>query len=765
LRAKDELVKDDTHKMIKEECAILDKVQEHLGRTGTTSVGSSDYDEELIELRDAIAEARPEDIPPLVEQMTRLQAIAAQRGRGEEIPVNPDSPYFGHLQLKENAQTRDILLGKHTYLAPDEEIRIVDWRNAPVSRMYYCYDEGDDYEEEFGGMVRRGEITARRSVTILEKRLRRIACFDKTLVLKKGEWVKLEGTGPRLSGGQGVAVRAEGLKPVRGLLGVDADGVERVDKHLPEISALLDKEQFEMISSRGSGLMVIQGGAGSGKTTVGLHRIAYLSYQRKKRFRSRNMIVLVFNEALASYVKGVLPALGVHGVRVMTFARWASQLRYRHVRGLPTRYSEWTPSVVSRLKKHPALLRILDDIVDQQDEELTNQLYKTVAGTDDEDRVREAWQTLSRLPLDARRKRMQRWMNGEAQIGRDRGERLHTRTDMALESALGRMGEITEDLISDWADFFTDKRALRRAFEVHAPAEFTDGEIDTVHAWCVKAYAGLDGDADEPAVIDQEDDAILLRLYQLKRGWLRGQGGRLEYDHLMIDEAQDFTALETAVMMDTVGYKRPVTLAGDTAQRIINEGGFDNWDMLLDDLGIQNAEIEMLKIAYRSTIEIMQVAREVLGPLAGEGALATRHGAEVEVHRFSDPGQAVDFISSALRMLANAEPFANVAVIARHLQQAKMYHRGLVKAEVPKVELVTDQDFSFSSGVEVTDIRQVKGLEFDYVILVDVNADSYPKTDESRHLLHVAITRAAHQLWMITTDNPSPLIPPRLLGD
>jgi DNA helicase-2/ATP-dependent DNA helicase PcrA len=742
----------------------------------------------LVELRDAIAIARAEDVPPLVEHMTRLQALAAQRGAGEEkARVNPACPYFGHLRLDEDGAERDVLLGKATYLAPEHGIRIVDWRNAPVSRMYYRYDQGDDYEETFGGRARRGVITSRRSVTITRGELVRVACQDGTFVRRRGAWERLAGDGPRLSGGQGVSIRAEGLTPVRGRLGVGPDGEERVDRHLPEVSGLLDRAQFEVISSPASGLVVVQGSAGSGKTTVGLHRIAYLAFQEPRRFRPARMLVAVFNDALATYVSGVLPALGVNGVKVTTFARWAASQRRRHVRGLPKGYSEWTPSAVSRLKKHPAMLRMLDDVVDRRDEELTAQLRAAVAGTPDGERVSRAWKILERTPLDARRVALIAWLNGERRIGDDDGVRLHPRTALAADGALTRMARVTEDVLDDWAELLTNRAALGAAVATHAPAEFEERELDEVCRWCAAIYSRIederqaaeddelpaerddaeDGPAEreEAAVLDREDDAILVRLHQLKRGPLRGPGGRLELDHLMVDEVQDFSALEVAVMMEAVGHGRPVTLAGDTAQRIGREGGFDDWDELLADLGVEGARVEPLKIAYRSTAEVMRVAQEVLGPFAGEEPVATRHGAEVEAHRFSEAGQAVDFVSGALRELAAREPLANVAVVARHPGHAKLYHQGLATAEVPRLRLVAEQDFSFAPGVEVTDVRQVKGLEFDYVILVDVNADTYPDNEEARHLLHVGVTRAAHQLWIVCTGDPSPLIPNRLLAD
>jgi DNA helicase II / ATP-dependent DNA helicase PcrA len=100
-----------------------------------------------------------------------------------------------------------------------------------------------------------------------------------------------------------------------------------------------------------------------------------------------------------------------------------------------------------------------------------------------------------------------------------------------------------------------------------------------------------------------------------------------------------------------------------------------------------------------------------------------------------------------------------VALLARHPEQARIYYEALVNSEVPNLRLVSDQDFSFTAGVDVTDVRQSKGLEFDIVILLEVTETSYPATDDARRLLHVAMTRAAHQLWVTYTGAPSPLLP------
>ena len=112
-------------------------------------------------------------------------------------------------------------------------------------------------------------------------------------------------------------------------------------------------------------------------------------------------------------------------------------------------------------------------------------------------------------------------------------------------------------------------------------------------------------------------------------------------------------------------------------------------------------------------------------------------------------------------------PTASVAVISRYSEQADAYYAGLKRAEVPALRRVRSQEFTFDPGVDVTDIIQVKGLEFDYVVMVEVNESSYSLAIEARHLLHIGVTRAAHQLWLVSTERPSRLLPEslRLLGD
>src|ERR1043165_5799549 len=278
-------------------------------------VGAGDIDADLVSLRDQIAGAPPEELPPLVEQMTRLAALRARLGGGKQLPVDITSPYFAHIRLRESGKTKDVLVGKRGFIDRQSNVQIVDWRNAPVSRIYSRYEEGDDYEEEIAGRRVEGVVEARRNVSIAKGNLRRIGTPQGTyLKAASGNWVQAVGQiAPVLHGGMGKAARPVAAPGQKGKLGIH-HGVARADKSLPEIAALIDKEQFELITQPSSGFVVIQGGAGSGKTTVALHRVAYLNFQDPRRFNPKNCLFVVPSQALVRYVAGVLPALGVSGV-------------------------------------------------------------------------------------------------------------------------------------------------------------------------------------------------------------------------------------------------------------------------------------------------------------------------------------------------------------------------------------------------------------------------------------------------------------------
>jgi DNA helicase-2/ATP-dependent DNA helicase PcrA len=743
---------------VAEELSLLRVVLAKLDNPPTRSRTPVDDAAVLIELRDALAEAKPEDQGPLVEQMHRIEALSRQRGKGDSPPVDRRSPYFGHLRLAQGGRRRDVLIGQRGYVEPGGGVQIVDWRNAPVSRLYYRYEEGDFFEERMGEREVEGEILARRTVTIVDAELRRVASPAGIYSREPPSrtWRSLDLRNLRL----GVAGQAEAapVAAAQAQLGFEHDGRRRADRFLPAIAALIDPRQFDILSRPSSGIIVVQGSAGSGKTTIGLHRIAYLNFIDPGYFRADEMLVIVYQRALAAYVSRVLPELEVPGVKVRTFAAWAEEIRKKTLPGFACDTTDKTPPLVMRAKSHGAMLAILADRQKQLALWCRLTLESLCAVEPAAEPLLRVWDE-STGPVDMRVTALARYVK-EANLP----ALLRTK----IEACGSRLRARTRDVVGEWASLLTDRQALGEGFAKHAAGLFTESQLDSIHKWCVErerfrlGQSALDDD-DDPYAIDVEDEALLLRIHQLQRGSLQGARGVEAYRHLMVDEVQDFAPVELAVLLDSTTSRRSITLAGDTNQGIAPEHGFVRWSDMLGHLGLSHECVEPLRTSYRSTKQIVDVALHVLGPLMGdERPQAPRSGAAVESFRFGSSGETCEFLVRVLRDLVQREPLASVALIARHPEQARLHYEALAAAEVPALRLVADQDFCFRPGIDITDVKQTKGLEFDIVILLEASQDSYPDHDHARRMLHVGMTRAAHQLWVTYTGEPSPLLPAAL---
>lgn len=687
-----------SHPIVADELQQLQKVRTLLEEEPWVAPPSeAEIVAELVRLRDEIPAAKEEDVPALMQQYNQHHAWLEQvRAARERAQVDPDSPYFAHLRLSEPGGRRDVFLGKATRIA--RGIRIVDWRNAPISRLFYAYQQGEEYEEELGDQVHTGEVLARRTVTILRGRLERIDAPEGLFHADpsaEGGWRQTPREAARLAGGEGSALRAHRVgEGGERRLGTDLEGNRRrQDKRLPDIAGLIDPEQFDLITRPSSGFVVIRGTAGSGKTTVALHRIAYLAYDDPE-IDSERTLVLVFSQALREYVSHVLPALGVGRVQIRDFRGWVTEQRVRHFPELPREVREDTPGVVVRLKLHPVML-----------DALTRQVQRVAAPA-------------------------------------------------TPEQAL-------DDLVS----VLTDPALLAELLAERDPGAFTEPELIRATTWCRDRFDELqrrrEGDREVEAALDAEDDALLLFAWQARIGPLRKKGGApLRYRHVAIDEVQDFTPLEVRVLIGCLDERQSVTLAGDTQQHVMKDAGFTSWAGFFAHLGLEGVAVDTLRIAYRSSRPIVEHALALLGDLAEDEAppIVTRTGPEVELFRFTDHGAAVAFLADALKDLLRDEPLASVAVLTPTPEVSALYAEGLSRGEVPRLRRVISHDFTFAPGVEVTEVRNVKGLEFDYVVLVEVSAAHYPDEPGARRLLHVGATRAVHQLWLTTVGTPSPVL-------
>lgn len=685
------------HPIVTEEDRLLASVRQALEESPYETMASeSVIREELIRLRDQIGESKEEDQPALVQQYEHSLAWLEQlRRRTHVTQVDPDNPYFAHMRLRnDDGRSQDVLLGRTTRVVGTA--RIVDWRHAPVSRVFYRYQQGDEFEEELGDRVHAGTVGLRRVLAIERGKLVRVESPEGVFVHSGDDWTEQQPVQAHLAGGEGATVRVYGIGEAgERSLGTDLAGDRRrLDKRLPDIAGLIDPEQFRLISLPDSGLVVIRGTAGSGKTTVALHRIAFLAYADPTVDSERTLFV-VASPALAAYVSHVLPALGVSKARVVTWTAWAAEQRRRHFPMLPVETRADTPAAVVALKLHPAVGIALRE-----------------------------------------------------QVERTRG--AHASAEQAIDDLMSAL---------------TGHEALRAVLRQHAPHLASDAVFDRIAAWtrarAEDLSAWLDGDRESGAQLDEEDDALLLRAWQLRMGSLRGKRGtQLRYRHIALDEVQDFSPLEVSVLVGCLDERRSLTLAGDTQQHVMQDAGFTSWAAFFDHLGIPGTEVDTLKVSYRSSAPIVQFALRLLGDLRedDEPPRVVRSGPPVELFRFTDHGAAVAFLARALSELIENEPMASVAVLTPDPDTSAMYAQGFASAEVPRCHRVIEHEFRFQPGIEVTEIAQVKGLEFDYVVLADVSARVWADSDLARRRLHVAATRAVHQLWLVTVGEPAAIV-------
>ncbi len=742
--------------LLDDEERLLRKVLDGLRMArGKSRLDLHDAGQRLMQLREQAASARAEDLPALFDQMNNQRALIEQT-TFDELP-DERSPYFAHLQLEEAGKIKDILLGYRSFLdvagAP-----VNDWRHAPIASVFFNYRQGEDYEAELPGRIARGVVKKRHLLTIRDGILIFVGTPERSY--RKGPdglWVRDQGAhAPRLAGGSGSASRGFTL------------GTGQSGRPSPEISALLDSSQYSALSTHEDDPVLILGGAGCGKTTVALHRLATLNYRDPQRFAQHRMAVIVPDEGLVRLSKKLLESLGLGRVLVSSFDRFFPERVFKIIRRLPHKICESPPSSVTYFKRHPALRQALKEFVELQAKEFAQEIL--VKAPDGQESARVLVEEVE-LPI------VKRLAKARKIYERDMDPSV-SRADIKVFPELERR---LIDIAKDRIDFFMNKELLTRVMLL-SQGQIPTSAVDMVYRHssdqfadpAAKRYAGVDLDkletvdggslADEfvddiAQTIDPEDFAIVYELRRIKLGLKRGDDeGLHQFSHLVIDEAQDLAPIELSALGAALTESGSVTIAGDSAQQIDPSTTFDSWDAVLDQIGVPRVQAQHLTTTYRSPKPVAQFAHKVLGAYAPrQMPLAIKDGVPVTVTLCPNEGHLMLSLADTLSDLMVAEPLASVAIITRTQENAERIFKML--SDVPKARLVVDGAFDFRPGVDVVEVSQVKGLEFDYVVIPDATPNSYPDTPESRRLLHVAATRAIHQLWVMSITLISKIVP------
>lgn len=590
-----------------------------------------------------------------------------------------DSPFFGRVDFRfdgeDEAETFYIGIGnfaEKTGMTP----LIYDWR-APVSGLFYDYDQGAASYEAPAGRIE-GEITSKWQYKIRKGRM--VYGFENDMKIDD-----------------------EILRQELGNNG---------DVQLKNIVRTIQKEQNAIIRNTKDRILVVQGAAGSGKTSIALHRIAYLLYHDRKHLKSSNVLILSPNSVFSDYISHILPELGEENIKEMSFDLFA----YRELKGISADCEDRYHQMERKLKGQSAeeaarfewkqsadyigaaegFLALLEaELVDFHDMEYKEYMME------ESELIRLFYYKFQEVPLLARMYTvMEYFIDGyETLHGKDLPEEEVDLIRQKFSSLY-----VTTDIY----------RIYNRLLDVYGYPELPDVPY-------------------EERILPYEDVFPVLYLkYRLL-------GGRKYKDirHLVIDEMQDYSYLQYVILEQIFSCR--MTILGDRAQTM-DENTRDVLTFLPKIFGKEIRKIEMNK-SYRNTVEIASHAAKLTNVQGME--LFDRHGREVEARKAENIAEAVRLACVNLRTEESDGPYETAAILTYSQNDAKEVCRLLEKEGQPFSYMDRDTS-SFRKGLSVSTFYLAKGLEFDQVFAIG-KGDRTPLT---RQADYICATRALHELYM-----------------
>jgi len=591
---------------------------------------------------------------------------------GRTIPVDGDSYY----------------VGRRAVAGPDHEAVVIDWR-APAAEPFY-------------------RATGHHSMGL---RLRRhFLCEGQALLSIEDEDLTKEGLG---------AAEVSGSQALTAALTQARTGQMR------DIVATMQAEQDEIVRSDTSGVLAIQGGPGTGKTAVALHRAAYLLFQMRHQIHPESVLVVGPNRLFLRYISGVLPALGETGAVLSTPQGMVSTK--------PTR-SESSES--ARLKGDPRMAAVLAKAVS----EIPGPLRKTFT-------IEADGRQLTITPADSKSminsvRRMDVAHNlGRVQIERLAAGRLYrqylrapskvansilmTKKEMAL--FLAEEPTYTQALDEIWLAP-TPGLALTKLLSSPALAQAARRTLGS-------AEVSLLAESEDQAGFTEADLPLLDELSTL----LDGDEERRNYRHIVVDEVQDLSAMQLR-MLNRRSSNGSMTVVGDLAQTTGLENRTD-WDEILTHLpNLRPARLCELTVNYRTPSEIMDLAALLL--VSVKSPRSIRSSGRPPVFTPTQQDKVAEATAAAVRTVSSSPGTAAVIVPDSLYDQVTS---ALKKADLKFGEAGKQ---GLSEKITVAAIELVKGLEFDYVIVVEPSRLA-GESPQGLHALYVAVTRATQTLTLV----------------
>jgi DNA helicase-2/ATP-dependent DNA helicase PcrA len=648
------------------------------------------------------------------------------------------SPYFGRFDFLEDGShnAEKIYIGLHSLIDPEtRSILVYDWR-APISSIFYRYEPGEASYDSPSGRVS-GKVLLKRQYKIQNSRLEYF--FDCS-----------------------VRINDEMLQEVLS---------HNASARMRSIVESIQKEQDLVIRDTDNEVLIVQGVAGSGKTSVALHRIAYLVYEGlRSGLRSNNILIISPNAVFSKYISSVLPELGEENVEQIVFEDYVRENLDGKVL-VETRNSQLECLVsggpATDIKKQAAIFKgsdvfakILDRLVHHCERHmipfediyyhgktvesgqslrnifLNNKINMPIAGRLKriENIITEKLKPLQKARIREIEKAVQKMDGHDFEI--KQYSRLLSRKES--KAFVRRMKKFTEiDYYSLYSRLFNDMKlfyklasGLKLSQDIQQIISMTKESLSRQH-------------------VSHEDCAPLMYLK------LRIEGPDLfsEIRHVVIDEAQDYSPVQYEVFR-LLFRNADFTILGDVNQSIAEDVDQSLYDSLVGILNKNRWLKVTLNKSYRSSYEIFSFAQKLL-KRNQEAVPFERHEAKpvVSFKKTSEEmGQAVVKDIEAFM----GQGLSTIGVLCKTARESEKVYNRLVKAT--SIKLVNSNDAEVEKGAVVMPVYMAKGLEFDAVIIYNVSEDNY-SSELDRKLLYIACTRALHRLNLHYTGSLSPIIP------
>jgi len=645
------------------------------------------------------------------------------------------SPYFGRIDFVEDGEenAEQIYIGIHNLSTNNtREILVYDWR-APISGMFYDFEIGlCSYDCPAGSIS--GRMLLKRQYKI--EKLSIVYMFDSSL-----------------------SINDEMLREILG---------NSTDNRMKTIVTSIQREQNAVIRNSENKILIVEGPAGSGKTSIALHRAAYLLYKYRDSIKSENILVFSPNHVFEDYISNVLPELGEENIQRSTFADFFGNIadtKYRietmnqQMEYILSGYADKIRLACIEFKASLQFLTVLNEYIYHLENGMSMKFQdiayngELVISADDiyqlfrndysylsyGKRLEKLRQRLFYLLEQCEDKRVRELLENNLQ-------RNHQITSegkiLADEKAKSEIESLKEAIIQMTSfDVYVVYRKLFGTIETFAKSG-DNQQIENLRSFGIYTTSQLD-----QGIINYEDIAPIILLKTM----LAAASNTKNIKHVIIDEAQDYTVVQYEIFKKAFEHCN-MTILGDVNQSVNGYSNIGSFDVISGIFNMKNTRSISLTKSYRSSIEIADFCKEILISPDHTEQL-DRHGSKPKIIKVDKIDLCRRIADDIIKLKSNG--YKLIAVICKTAGQCIDLYKSINL--YVDIELISNQNEIYQGGVVIIPSYLAKGLEFDAVLVNSVEDTDYSEA-EDRRLLYTVCTRALHELYLYYFDNMSGFI-------